>query len=456
MGTWSLRQFLQPCRLDPSHGLRALWPDLHTISLRSFAARQILQTDFVNPRHSADTMPVATGPGAPTFFTHENPGWEWTPMVDPNDQFDTPGVNLVGLSGWVVMPAEIAARHGISDSDVPFTHPFGFDWEFFVAPDPQYNCLLASSNKQNPDPNDETTLAKQAALNLGLSVPGVLGVETDQDLAPSNYRVVPGDRVAVFGRWIVDTGHSDFHTEIHPPLLVAGAKKISEDTTHSTVVGRPYLVGQQFADGALRDHLQIELEKAVGAPGRCKAPVLGIPLPPGIPCSLQIEAHPPILPKPFRGNPSMSYLVQTIAQRGSPNDRLIVAFHFTVRTGVTLALASVDSDGVRVSIEMNEQAYKSAPLPQKSEPTISFGDLGKLMFPDWAKIVIDIFDVLPNPVLDSGIKTDRYSAPVAASAHDSEITTVALDNLGSVAHYSVDDSQPFPVYGWLNVQWERH
>src|SRR2546421_4619622 len=257
MGTWSLRQFLQPCGLDPSHGLRALWPDLPTISLRSFAARKILQTDFVNPRHNADTMPIATGQGAPTFFYQENPRWEWTPMVDPNDQFDTPGVNLVGLSGWVVRPPEVAARHGISDSDVPFTHPFGFDWEFFVAPDPQYDCLLASSNKHNPNPNDEYTLAKQAALDSGLSGPGVLGVETDKDLVPPNYRVVPGDRVAVFGRWIVDTGHSDFHTEIHPPLLVAGAEKKSQDPTHSTVVGRPHLVGQQFSDGGLSDPLQI-------------------------------------------------------------------------------------------------------------------------------------------------------------------------------------------------------
>jgi hypothetical protein len=456
MGIWSLRQFLQPCGLDPSHGIRALWPYLPVISLRSFAARQILQTDFVNPKHDADNRPVATGPGAPMFIHDSTPVWEWTPMVDPNDQFDTPGVNLVGISGWVVMSPTVALRQGISGGDVPFTHPFGFDWEFYVAPDPQYDCLLASPNKDVTD--GDYFGAKQAAKDLGLSLSGVLGVETDQGLIPPAYRVVPSDRVAglirvaVFGRWIVDDGEPDFHTEIHPPLLLAGAKQISEDETYSTVVGRPYLVGQEFGDGALREHLLIEAGKTWGDPRYC--------FPPLIPCSTQIEAHPPIMPKPFRGNPSMSYLVRPFSPRHSPNDKLTMLFHFTVRTGVTVTLSNADSDGVRVSLEMNEQEYKPVPLPPpgNSEPTVSFGDIIDLAGPAWAKILKDIFDVLPNPLLDSGIKTDHYDAPVASSVHDSEVTTVAVDDLGSVAHYSVDDSdsQPFPVYGWLDVRWERH
>src|SRR5271169_966217 len=108
----------------------------------------------------------------------------------------------------------------------------------------------------------------EGAVNgLGLvasSSPGVLGVETDHDLIPDSYQPQDGDRTALFGRWIVDCGHGDeegtsgWHTEIHPPLLVATGRgtgsgyfgaNCSGEQTCSSVIGRPFLVSQQFGDG---------------------------------------------------------------------------------------------------------------------------------------------------------------------------------------------------------------
>src|SRR5262249_34125534 len=43
-----------------------------------------------------------------------------------------------------------------------------------------------------------------------------------------------------------------------------------------------------------------------------------------------------------------------------------------------------------------------------------------------------------------GILTDRYDAPQAASAFDYRENTVDLDN-----------TQPFPIYGYINVGWQR-
>ena len=87
-------------------------------------------------------------------------------------------------------------------------------------------------------------------------------------LIPGPYRVKTGDRVAVFGRWIVDTGHPDFHTEIHPPLLLAVARAASDQETTSTVIGRPYLVSQRWPGGpggvvsvGMIDHLLEEADK---------------------------------------------------------------------------------------------------------------------------------------------------------------------------------------------------
>jgi hypothetical protein len=87
----------------------------------------------------------------------------------------------------------------------------------------------------------------------------VLGVETDQGLVPPLFRnlITSGARIATFGRWIVDCGHNDLHTEIHAPLLMAvatpslpprGARGGSQMTSLQ-IVSRPYTVSQKFAEG---------------------------------------------------------------------------------------------------------------------------------------------------------------------------------------------------------------
>src|ERR1019366_3645970 len=125
-------------------------------------------------------------------------------------------------------------------------------------------------------------------------VKNMLGVETDQNLVPQPYRAQHGDRVAIFGRWIVDAGHNDFHTEIHPPLLLATGRANSPNETKTTVIGRPYLVGQRWLSLSLFpppahvvsvgmiDHLLEEAGK--------------IPLD-----STQMEAHPQMMPKAWQG-----------------------------------------------------------------------------------------------------------------------------------------------------------
>jgi len=113
-----------------------------------------------------------------------------------------------------------------------------------------------------------TTSVVLAKSQFGLVVLNTLGVEMEQGLIPGPYRVQHGDRVAVWGRWIVDTGHPDFHTEIHPPLLLATARATSSEETTTTVIGRPYLVSQRWPGGpgnleslGMIDHLLEEADK---------------------------------------------------------------------------------------------------------------------------------------------------------------------------------------------------
>src|SRR5262249_10928318 len=144
---------------------------------------------------------------------------EWLQVLALGDEYDNTG--LVGTSGWVVGPEN-------SGADVPFSHPFGMDWEFSVAltdDDRRFAQLLSpSSIFDGSDPNHNPLLLANA---LGLNTPrGVLGVEWDLGLLPQSFRarVDHGDRAAVLGRWIIDVGPDPagfYRTEIHPPLALA-------------------------------------------------------------------------------------------------------------------------------------------------------------------------------------------------------------------------------------------
>jgi len=401
-----------------------------------------------------------------TFPQNPTPVWEWTPLLDQHDEFDT---KLVGISGTAIYKES----GPLSSSDNPFLHPFGFDYEFFIAPDPQYVSLLAPNNLSTGPALDgefKQAIGKANDPNgLNLGVPGVLGIEVEQKLVPSSYRAQDTDRVAVFGRWIVDDGEPDFHTEIHPPLLLASAKALSQNATHSTVIGRPYLVSQEFDDGAMFQHFINELEKIL--PIAPPTTTGGIP----ITRSNKIEAHPNLKEKPFSGIQIMTYVVRPQSPRNNPGDVLQVQYRFIVRTGVTVQLINdTTEDAVKVSIVMNDTTYTPLPPPPRQDKDYSISDLEALKHGLGETINTVIRDIaiagvlggalIGDPIdatitagvvdkaLANGIGTHFYDAP-AVGMHDPEPITVTVDKLSGGPHFSVDDGQPYPIYGQLTVQW---
>jgi hypothetical protein len=405
----------------------------------------ILTTDFTNPSFDTTSSTWARDlVGGQTFPDYH---WQWVPVLNTHNEFDE---FVVGLSGTALLP-------DVSTDDVPFLHPFGqFDWEFFVAPDPEYVSLLAPTS--DAAYSNATRVANE---ELQLGVPGVIGVETDQGLVPEEFRLQDRDRVCVFGRWIVDAGHEDFHSEIHPPLLLVSARGVPKagdpdrpqagplDVTVSRVVSRPYLVSQEFGDGALKAHLLEEIGKVLN---------------PVFPLSTRVEVHPRFLPKPFYGTQVISYTVRPPRPRLSPQDRLIATFHFTVRSGVTVQLINWradEPDALRVLILMDDLHYTAPPLPQRSDLSITLDDLRRLDPTYAAYYEAAIFGgLLVSPagsaILARGILTDQYDPPGATSVHDSEVTRIPVNDLRGNTPFSVDNSQPFPIYGFLSVEWERY
>jgi hypothetical protein len=400
----------------------------------------ILQTEYHNPPYTGtdpDRFSDVTGGGTVGLGF---PVWNWTPILDRHDPY---GGGVVGISGTVV-------RAEVSDNDFELVHPWGHDHEYYIARDvfddgrDPFRPLVASSNFGSTGDYGE---ANQEAELMGLAR-GVLGVETDQGLIPPAYRPSAGDRVAVFGRWIVDTGHDDFHTEIHPPLLTVKAHRLASaptEWTTSTVLGNPYLVSQQFTvgddrpspflngghdDGAVGRHLLHEVEKTLG---------IGCPWYYFFtPCSLRIEAHSGIL-KPFQGVQTMDYIVRPPTPRADPRDLLVESYHLTVRSGVSVDFHSV-GDEVHVRVTMNASEYTPLPLPRRHEHT--FNHWGQWLV--FLTALVHPYGLYAGAIAARGVLYDTYDPPRESDISDTRDRAIVVDN-----------TQAFPISGYINVGWQR-
>ena len=474
----SVRQWLPPVMIGPA---RLPPPAPSPLPAPPGGPRaEILTTNYANvPAQLAETDPTGWNRaltdgktvqdwsiGGPNFF-------EWSPVYDRTCTFEREGGlenPVVGATGWAI-PSQNAM--GLSGKDVWFTHPWWFDWEYYIALDPQFQGLLAPDGANrgvdptkspgdpgyisDPDYNNALHIAEGTGPGeLGLSAPlGCLGVEIDQDLVPPAFRasVEQGTRIATFGRWIVDSGHPDFHTEIHPPLLMATATPSPPPSgvpgagvaTHVELMSRPYTSSQKYSEGNFIDHLVAEVAKV-------ETPIFGFP------GSWRVEAHPAIYPVPYVGRPWLEFFVRPTTPPSNDPLRqqvLMVQCHFTVRKGVAVWVYQAGDDTVGVSIVLGD--LNPAPLPKKHDYSVSWSELGS----EYAWIV-GIWGLLETPldplglaILERGILTDRYDPPLAVSGVDT--TNVAgpmqAGQLTSAVGWAEDDTQPFPIYGWLDVFW---
>lgn len=386
----------------------------------------------------------------------DGPPFAWVQVENSGAEYDSP---VIGASGAVVGVPTVSSR------DFEFHHPFGNDWECFIELDQEFIGLLSPFNDGShrpgdaawdPDsPNDYAIATAGAA-----SAPtrgdhrGVLGVEWDAQLVPSQFRPSDGDRIAVFGRWIVDAGHGDFHTEIHPPLLMVSAHAAGQ-TTSATLIARSYLVSQHWPEGSFRTHLVAELEKAAS-----------------VILSERLKAHPTVWRIPYAGRQELAFRLLAPTEAGPSDEPLSVHYSFVARTGVTVQMMTAEPRGVDVRVTLDASTTKPSALPSRSERSIDIDALlteagdGKLVpLKDLIEILIagiPIAGLHLDWVLGRGVLTDSYTLPAdwlppiaPGFGVAPPMTTVDVASLGAGKTIGVtyNDQQPFPIYGWIHIGW---
>ena len=431
--------------------------------------REILDIQYANPSPPASRDIFVTTNDKDAY--PDGADFEWAQVLAPDDEYDA---RPVGATGWVIHPEW-------SSADVPFSHPFGFDWEFYLAldgpPGPDSTYLLAPANRVNAD-------QLRRAHELGLPPQeSVLGVEIEGGLLPNDFsfNVQEGDRAAVFGRWIADTGHNHFNdggycSEIHPPLMLATARVIQVNqraTTRVLFTSRPYLTGQTFCkspdddpyvdghndDGSLNDHLKSEVIKVEAF------------------ASSALEAHPKIKSKPFEGVHLLHFVVRPPRPLAHVDQDLTlsISFQFTVRSSCAVQVSS-DGAAVDVFVALNATSYQPPPLPPKQKVRWTLEQLQAMTGGDVVgaaeEAKWDWRFVLPHLIVDLGLGLLRAASIIQEGILTSQydvaqlLGTRLLDRSRAMIGASPttippnkgivrNDNQPFPVHGWLEAKWVR-
>ena len=433
-------------------------------------------------RAPASILSLLDNPGPPDFPDNSwarangtypaDKRYEWQQVESARGEYDDS--TLMGASGWVVAPEE-------SGADVPFSHPFGFDWELSIALDEASRGLLSSANARgDEDEGDPNRNGVALADQLGLTAPeGLLGLEWDKGLLPASYRgqVNHGDRIAVLGRWILDNGHDVdgfYRTEIHPPLLIAtgSVQQLSdgsEPRTRVLIMSRPYLAGQTYTtnldtrnddgvddDGALlhpllESHAFNELAKVLTFR------------------STMIEVYPKIKEKPFRGSHVANFVVSPPQPRPDAFAQLSVSYRFNVRPPckVTVLPNPESQDSVLVTVELRETGddgskYQVPSLHNRREETYSTDELDLLSSGSGSSIALGehIIEVLAEGlyawlILRRGLKTDVF-APLPEFdilERNGGVFGIPVQQVVSGEGVISGFDRDCPVTGWIEAFW---
>jgi hypothetical protein len=173
-----------------------------------------------------------------------------------------------------------------------------------------------------------------------------------------------------------------------------------------------------------------------------------------------MEAHPHVYTVAYSGCPIIQLFVKPPFPRTRDplfQETLTVKFHFTTRANV--AAVAYDAGGDTVGIFIVLGRIGPATLPPKHDYNVSWDDVENYLDEGWLVDLFMLINLVYDPAADyilrRGVKTDQYDPPVAASAQDTVNVAgpMPLSQLTGAMGWAVDDEQPFPLYGSMDVYW---
>jgi hypothetical protein len=240
-----------------------------------------------------------------------------------------------------VMISGVATHVVVGAGDFPFDHTFGSDFNMDVALDSPYTDAGQNLGVVGGDLHVELAAGQ---LPHAEADPGPVAGEEWEDMSARSrrgiyQRFIPdvGARVLVMGHWIVDCGHLNFQTELHPITFMASSRRVGDKTVVDAFFN-PYRETQYYHPDAEKavdfaDMSRLEDASTAPFPGALIDSILRIQ-------DLGSEPYPSIdhleswaLLEPSRESPVTWYVC---APPGSSGKRLEIKYHWITRPGVEI------------------------------------------------------------------------------------------------------------------------
>jgi hypothetical protein len=247
---------------------------LLTVLASAAGANQTLEFD--ETAALAANGPIPPIPSNPLEEVKEVCGSETA--VFGSELFNTPPSEIKVKDEWAdVVPGKDMLISGtitnieFSGGDLSIDHPWSTDYTFDVLLDEAYWPLSRELGPGSSEGAGEHELHMELEVGQLLhELPQKEGPASGEpwELLPFEQTEVPtptlntqahqnlqaawlpqvGERVAMRGRWIIDCGHDDFHTELHPITMLAFAHTQGKKTiTH--VIANAYRVTERYGSG---------------------------------------------------------------------------------------------------------------------------------------------------------------------------------------------------------------
>lgn len=377
---------------------------------------------------------------------------------------DTAPTNAKVLQEWgdcvlggqqVMVQGSVATTH-LGPTDLPMSHPYGDDLSMNIDLLPQY---LAFAQKLGSVPGEETDNQIHVEISGGFipHIPHEGGPPTgelyraaaDRNLDRSLYQTgfaEPrlGSPILIMGRWIIDCGHENYSAELHAISFLAWSESFERKTTVRTYFN-PYRDSERYnPDKTSLGHVSDESRFTLSDTQ---------PFPPFL-----VREVARILNNEIDHLRSLELIDATIASpvdwrvcapSGTAGNRLVTSWDIVKRPGVTFSVTPEPATGCAVVHSVLEADY--APLDAAMRTCVlPWTYLNEIAATQTGGGSLDIAGVIKSyvpeqywPMIDND--------PEASCAD--ALSGPAVDTNPVGQNIRTDDTQPFPFYGVVSVEW---
>jgi hypothetical protein len=344
--------------------------------------------------------------------------------------------------GKQILISGTAAHTHLGPQDNPFTHPFGNDLSMDVALDAPSRPYSRQLGPAEEKPGQMHVEIVSGVIPHVMRASQASPTQTWEQLSNFNETGVQpgfahpsvGDRVLVQGRWIIDCGHGNYGTELHPMSFVAWTQH-QGSTTVARAYGNTVYDTQTYSQSAIGSSgppqpFPAYFASDVLAATQGKVDHLS---------ASEVETATVAAPPPWR----------VCAPAGTSGHSLAVDYDMVARPGVDISVAPDSATGCATVTVTYTSSFQPAStnlrhcvLPWSYITRIAEAQYGKSLD---VKGLIDKFATTP------AARTIVDRSPTGSCADALAGPTVNPSPSGH--HVQVDGSQGVPFYGVVTVAW---